>query len=69
MAYDPTYEEWLGEHVPVNLNRSIPRREYYRSYFGPSTDPKRTFEQDMRVLAELRARGAISDSEPTKKTA
>lgn len=59
---EPSYEEWLEEHVPVNLNTSVPRREYYRRYFDANTDPRRIFEQDRTVKAELRARGAVGDA-------
>lgn len=60
-----SYEGWLEEEVAVGPKFAVTRREYYQRYFDPGTDPRRIFEQDMRVLGELRALGAISEGAAT----
>ena len=63
MSDDAEYQAWLDEFVSTREGGGYPltRRRYYQKHFGPDTDPRKIYDQDRRVAAELRAAGAVTD--------
>ena len=82
LGISDSFEDWLDEFIMINSGPNsgsggaesaagspITRREYYARFCGPDVDPKKVYQQHLKVTEENRNQGAITETAYMKESA